>query len=276
MDNDEDSLSSKESSSSSNSSISSSSSSLSSRTSKAGEVPGEGAKTGKLEVKTTPINNETLKKTKKDFWAQKHAVYMKGFPFRVTDSEISNFLFDLSNMKSFKREKNADGQWSGAIVVKFADKEGVLQALKLNKSIWGGTGADGERFIHVEEHDAKKQKKRNNKRAKGGRTNENTIFLGGLPADVKENELKTLLHLHLDTRCFKIRLAFDPKEKSKCRGFGHVEFDEASDKEKALKLQLRLERPGKEGEMRLKVRNPSTPRSARNWRRKGKKRGKRP
>ena len=163
MDEEEASVGSSEFSKSSNFSRSSSTSSLSSHSSKTDKVPnapGEGAMTGKSGETTTPAIDKALKRNKKDFWAQKHAVYMKGFPFRVTDSEISNFLFDLSNMKSFKREKNADGQWSGAIVVKFADKEGVLQALKLNKSIWGGTGADGERFIHVEEHDPKKQKKR--------------------------------------------------------------------------------------------------------------------
>ena len=142
-------------------------------------------------------------------------------------------------------------------MAKFTDKESVEQVLKLNKSVWGGTGADGERFIHVEEHDAKKQKKRNNNKAKGGKTSvENTIFLGGLPANVKENELKALLHSHLDTRCFKVRLALDPKDKTVCRGFGHVEFDDASDKTKALKLQLSLQ--GDNGEALLKIRAPST------------------
>ena len=260
---DESSVSGSESSTSSSSSSLSSSSSSSSRSSKAKEEvstqPGEGQISDKFGEKTTLIADGAPAKKKKDFWAQKCAVYMKGFPFRASDTEISNFLSDLSNMKSFNREKNADGQWSGAIVVKFAGKEGVEQALKLNKSVWGGTGADGQRYIHVEEHDAKKQKKRNNNKAKGGKSNiENTIFLGGLPSDVKENELKALIHSHLDTRCFKLRLAYDP-DKSMCRGFGHVEFDNVSDKIKALKLQLSLQRPGEAGGTRLKIRNPSTP-----------------
>jgi RNA recognition motif-containing protein len=201
------------------------------------------------------------KDKKKSFWAQKHAVYMKGFPFRSTDTELKNFLSDLTDMKTYTRQMNADSQWAGSIVVKFNSEEGVNQALALNESVWGGTGADGTRYIKVEKQDPQKQKKRNatiSKSKKGGSGVANTIFLGNLAEGTTSADVEGLLRESMRTVHFKVRLAVDKdedsKEEGKCRGFGHVEFTDSADKEKALKLtDLTL------GGRPVKVRNPSTP-----------------
>ena len=196
---------------------------------------------------------------KKSFWAKKSAAYMKGFPFRTRDDEISNFLADLSDIKGFQRMKEVDGQWSGSIVVKFKGEEGLDQALKLDGSIWGGTGADGSRYIKVERHDALKQKKRsaNNAKNAGGGV-KNTVFLGNMPSTTTQKDIEALIAEQMGTTQFKTRLAMDESKKS-CRGFGHIEFEKVEDKEKILKMSVFL--PATEGDeqRKLKIRAPSTP-----------------
>ena len=132
----------------------------------------------KLSDGTAPADGE---KKKKDFWAKKHTVYVKGIPWAASRGEIENVFAECDGgVKSLDRRMKEDGIGSGSFYIKFHTKEGKDKALLLNKQVWLGGGADGTRYMCVEEQDQKKMKHARAK-AKNDPSKDHVLFVGGLP-----------------------------------------------------------------------------------------------
>lgn len=190
---------------------------------------------------------------KKSFWGKKKMAFIKNFPFNATDEEITNFLSVITDFKSFKRVMSDDKErprWTGSILASFKSDAGVLECMLLHDSMW----TDG-RVLAVEEFNQKKSKSR----GKQKRSNKHSIFVGNL-GDSSEEDIMTIFKKAMGPQSrFYLRLAFTKEYEDKpktSRGFGHIEFDELKDKEKALTLMGNVKLDN--GEL-IKIRNPMTP-----------------
>ena len=177
------------------------------------------------------ISNENIETvpTKKPFWAPKNILYMMGLPFPATVSEIKNFFIDCGEIETVTRQLNDKGRWNGCVFVKFKTKADMEKGLSLNGTIWSGTGADGIRYIKIQEHKGKEKKKKNKEQI-------TTIFINNLPKDVNDNQVRELFQSCGEIK--SIRYALDNEKK--CRGFGHIEFHDIESRDKAIALNRKI------------------------------------
>jgi len=119
----------------------------------------------------------------------------------------------------------ADGRSSGTAYVVFSARSEVEKALELDGSVWPGT----ERWLKIEE--AKEKPKFN---TSGGVRPEgcDTVFVGNLPWDVSEDQMKDLFG-----ECGEVlQVRFATGEDGGFRGFGHVQFTSGEACDAAVKL----------------------------------------
>jgi RNA recognition motif-containing protein len=75
---------------------------------------------------------------KKPFWAPKHIIYAKGFPFSAKTEEIQNFFCHCGVISSLTEVLDDKGKWSGKVKIRFATEGDMNKAIALNGEIWYG------------------------------------------------------------------------------------------------------------------------------------------
>lgn len=122
------------------------SSSISSSSSNSDSSSSSSASDSPKKVKTDI--SQGAKSKKKPFWSAKPIIYMKGLPFTATIEEIRNMFCDCGEITSITRQLNDAGRWTGAVTVRFKDSASMNHALKLDGTIWSGTGGGNMHFLY--------------------------------------------------------------------------------------------------------------------------------
>jgi len=107
--------------------------------------------------------------------------------------------------------------------VKFASREELDAALELDGQIWPGT----ERWLKIVEGIDKPSRNSIGTKPEGC----NTVFVGNLPWDVEEDQVRELFSTVGEIA--NVRFATNPDGSFK--GFGHVEYVDGNDTDKAVK-----------------------------------------
>jgi nucleolin len=177
---------------------------------------------------------------KKPFWAPKNILYMMGLPFPATVSEIKNFFTDCGEVENVTRQLNDKGRWNGCVFVKFKNRQDMEKGMTLDGTIWNGTGADGVRFIKIQEHKGKEKKRKKKDQI-------TTVFVGNLSKEVIDAELREAFASCGEIK--SVRYALDGEKK--CRGFAHVEFHDTESRDRAIELNKRITLQEKQLTIRL-------------------------
>lgn len=155
-------------------------------------------------------------------------IYVKGLPWTASDAEVRDFFKGCGKVTECELPLDGDGRSSGTAYVKFADKNALDAAMALDGQTWPGTS----RWLKILESNDK-----GNPKSFGGPAGErpencDTVFVGNLPWDVTEEQMKELFASAGEIS----NVRFATGEDGSFRGFGHVQFYNGEDTVAAVKL----------------------------------------
>lgn len=158
---------------------------------------------------------------------ESHTIFVKGLPWRTTDAEVSEYFASCGSIVSVELPIGDDGRSTGTAVVKFSSRAELDAALAMDGSTWPGT----ERWLKITEGYEKTPRKSfvPGEKPEGC----DTVFVGNLPWDVEEEQLRELF-----SQCGEvnhIRFATSPEDGS-FKGFGHVQFADGASTDAAVQL----------------------------------------
>ncbi|KAL4507249.1 hypothetical protein ABPG72_002042 [Tetrahymena utriculariae] len=166
--------------------------------------------------KTSFISNLSLNADKFS-----NEVILKNLSFVVDEKDIGNYFEEkCGTVTRINILKNEQGYSKGIAFVYFETEEGCNKSIELNNSEFMGRKLTIEKAKPKTERPAQLNADKDSK----------TIFVGNLDFHTNEQTLKDFF-----TSCGKVVDALIAKAEGKSRGFGHVEFEDKSGVENALK-----------------------------------------
>ena len=172
---------------------------------------------------TTPAASASKASTSTLVENNDHKIFIKGLPWVTEESKVRDFFKSCGKIKSVEFPVDADGRASGTAYVAFSARSEVDKALELDGQIWPGT----ERWLKI--LDGKSAIRVSTTKPEGC----DTVFVGNLPFDVEEDQLRELFASCGEVA--SIRFATAPEDGS-FKGFGHVSFADGSSTDSAVKL----------------------------------------
>ena len=152
-----------------------------------------------------------------------HKIYVEGLPWTASEAGVSEFFKACGKIVSVECPLGEDGRSSGTAFVKFSKRSELEAALELNGQLWPGT----ERWLKIFEKSDRKTMSSGGVRPEGC----DTVFVGNLPWDVKENQLRELF-----APAGEVSLVRFGYEDGSFKGFGHVSFYEGGHTDAAVGL----------------------------------------
>ena len=155
-----------------------------------------------------------------------HKIYVKGLPWVATEKEVRDFFKACGKISSVELPMGEDGRSSGTAFVIFAERSELDKALELDGQYWPGT----ERWLKIQEGFEKSDRKSfgTGVRPEGC----DTVFVGNLPFDVEEEQLREVFA----SAGTVDRVRFAMAEDGSFKGFAHVQFTDGDATDEAVKL----------------------------------------
>ena len=155
-----------------------------------------------------------------------HKIYVKGLPWVATEKEVRDFFKACGKISSVELPMGEDGRSSGTAFVIFAERSELDKALELDGQYWPGT----ERWLKIQEGFEKSDRKSfgTGVRPEGC----DTVFVGNLPFDVEEDQLREVFA----SAGTVDRVRFAMAEDGSFKGFAHVQFTDGDATDEAVKL----------------------------------------
>ena len=155
-----------------------------------------------------------------------HKIYVKGLPWLASEAEVKDFFKACGKIESVELPMGEDGRSTGTAFVIFAQRAELDKAIELDGQFWPGT----ERWLKIQEGFEKPERKvfGTGVRPEGC----DTVFVGNLPFDVEEDQLRELF----GTAGSVERVRFAMGEDGSFKGFGHVQFADGASTVEAVKL----------------------------------------
>jgi nucleolin len=158
-----------------------------------------------------------------------HKIYVKGLPWKASEAEVKDFFKGCGKIVSAELPVDDSGRSSGTAFVVFSKRSELDAALELDGQMWPNT----ERWLKIQE--ARSMGPRTPGTPGAGVRPEgcNTVFVGNLPWDVEENQLREIFGTcgEID----RVRFATNP-ETGEFKGFGHVQFVDGESTDAAVLL----------------------------------------
>ena len=155
-----------------------------------------------------------------------HKIYVKGLPWLASEYEVRDFFKACGNITSVELPMGDDGRSTGTAFVVFAERSELDSAIALDGQIWPGT----ERWLKIQEGFEKPERKvfGTGVRPEGC----DTVFVGNLPFDVEEDQLREVFASvgNVD------RIRFATAEDGSFKGFAHVQFSDGASTDGAVKM----------------------------------------
>ena len=144
-----------------------------------------------------------------------HKIYVKGLPWTANEKEVKDFFKGCGKIATCELPLDESGRSSGTAYVTFSQRSELEKALELDEQTW----PNSERWLKIMESSGRTP--RNSSGVVGVKPEGcNTVFIGNLPWDVEEDQLRTIF-----SECGEIAsIRFATGEDGSFRGFGHVEF----------------------------------------------------
>ena len=155
-----------------------------------------------------------------------HKIYVKGLPWLASEYEVRDFFKSCGTITSVELPIGDDGRSTGTAYVIFAQRSELDSAIALDGQIWPGT----ERWLKIQEGFEKPERKvfGTGVRPEGC----DTVFVGNLPFDVEEDQLREVFASvgNVD------RIRFATAEDGSFKGFAHVQFSDGASTDEAVKM----------------------------------------
>lgn len=162
-----------------------------------------------------------------------NTVVVSGMPYTTEEEEIKEMFKDCGSISRMDLTTFADtGNFKGLAFVRFETQDGAKSALALDGMKMG------RRFLKIEP--CRNRQKKDKKLFEDPPAKANgclSAYVGNLPRDVREDDIRKLFN---DSKIKSIKLALYRNSQNtintqKCRGFGHVFFDDDESLENAMK-----------------------------------------
>lgn len=194
----------------------------------------------KKRTKNKINDNADVEKTKPSYEEDdesKREVYVSNLSFKATKEDIEDFFKGCGEVEAVTIPKlYTSGRPKGFAFVRFKEKGCREKAIKLNDSTFM------ERTIGVRENKGRapaRQNREKKEKREGLSTKPKgctTIYVGNLPWATDETELAKLFPKQKVKNARIVRQSWTKKS----RGFGYVEFEDESDVDAAVKMELKL------------------------------------
>jgi RNA recognition motif-containing protein len=118
-----------------------------------------------------------------------HKIYVKGLPWLASEAEVRDFFKACGKISSVELPMGDDGRSTGTAFVVFSLRSELEKAIELDGQYWPGT----ERWLKIQEGFEKPERKNFGigVRPEGC----DTVFVGNLPFDVEEDQLREVFAL---------------------------------------------------------------------------------
>eukprot|EP00928_Gymnodinium_smaydae_P017837 TRINITY_DN1680_c0_g1_i4.p2 TRINITY_DN1680_c0_g1~~TRINITY_DN1680_c0_g1_i4.p2 ORF type:complete len:321 (-),score=138.70 TRINITY_DN1680_c0_g1_i4:209-1171(-) len=168
-------------------------------------------------------------------------VFVGGLPFACTEDQLRKDFSECGEIEELRMLKQDDGSCKGIAFITFKTQEGVDAALKYDGDDYGGRRLKVNMASDKGKGKGKDDKGKGDKgkgkgekgekgKGKGKGNDENTVFIGGLSFDVKEDVLRKDFE-----ECGEIEsLRMPMNEEGKPKGFAFIAFKAKEGVEKAL------------------------------------------
>jgi nucleolin len=155
-----------------------------------------------------------------------HKIYVKGLPWLASEAEVRDFFKSCGKISSVELPMGDDGRSTGTAFVIFAERSELDAAIALDGQLWPGT----ERWLKIQEGFEKPERKSfgTGVRPEGC----DTVFVGNLPFDVEEDQLREVFAEAGTVD----RIRFATAEDGSFKGFAHVQFSDGACTVEAVKM----------------------------------------
>jgi nucleolin len=155
-----------------------------------------------------------------------HKIYVKGLPWLASEAEVKDFFKGCGKITSVELPMGDDGRSTGTAFVIFAERAELDKAIALDGQLWPGT----ERWLKIQEGFEKPERKvfGTGVRPDGC----DTVFVGNLPFDVEEDQLREVFATSGNVE----RIRFAMAEDGSFKGFAHVQFSDGEATLEAVKM----------------------------------------